>query len=225
MGPTDGRAATFSAISAASVLGRMTPMRVAMSVLRTRCGLALVLVVAFLVWLAVGRPQPADWVDTVGRGGALIVTALVALPAAYITFKRQQGLEHQNAIERGKYAHDRAKELQRRDELRQEATRDRRRLDNDEAREAQRREEFDANARREQIRDLQGRFVTAAGMLGDDKAAVRIAGVTALATLADDWIDQPDIGAESAHRARAAITGCQGLKRPSRGRCVGLRVR
>ena len=46
----------------------------------------------------------------------------------------------------------------------------------------------------EQVRDLRDRFTTAAGQLGHDGPAVRLAGVYAMAGLADDWLqrEQPE---------------------------------
>lgn len=46
----------------------------------------------------------------------------------------------------------------------------------------------------EQVRDLRERFTTAAGQLGNDAPAVRLAGIYAMAGLADDWLqrEQPE---------------------------------
>lgn len=176
-------------------------------------GLALITVIVWIVWLLIGSPdKPTEWVDTLGRSAALIVAAIVALPAAYITFKRQQGLEHQTAIERNKHQHDQAKELQRQREAQESAERERARAAHDATRETNRLEEVAAQINRDQLRDLQGRFVTAARMLGDDKAAVRIAGVTAIATLADDWFNQADTGIEQAQACIDVL--CDYLRQP-----------
>lgn len=159
----------FEAISAKKILGFAVG------------GFVLIIGLVYIVYLLIGTPEkPTDWVDTHGRSAALLAAALVALPAAYITFKRQQGLEHQNAIERNKYQHDQTRELQRQREAKESAERERARADFDTTRETNRLEEVAAQISREQLRDLQGRFVTAARMLGDDKAAVRIAGGTAI---------------------------------------------
>lgn len=60
-------------------------------------------------------------------------------------------------------------------------------LAHDKAREQARVVEAADAVERDRRRDYQARFVTAAEMLGNDKPAVRIAGVTAMATLADEW--------------------------------------
>jgi hypothetical protein len=46
------------------------------------------------------------------------------------------------------------------------------------------------DARRADAEQLAQRYTTAAGQLGHEKAAVRLAGVYAMARLADDWDDQ-----------------------------------
>jgi hypothetical protein len=53
---------------------------------------------------------------------------------------------------------------------------------------AAQREQLDRTLAEQRTRTLNERFATAAGQLGDDKpAAVRLAGVYAMAGLADDW--------------------------------------
>ncbi|UJH71825.1 hypothetical protein [Ornithinimicrobium sp. INDO-MA30-4] len=48
------------------------------------------------------------------------------------------------------------------------------------------------NAERERVRGLRDRFTTAAGQLGDESAAIRLAGVYAMSALADDWLTQDE---------------------------------
>jgi hypothetical protein len=48
----------------------------------------------------------------------------------------------------------------------------------------------EAGSRREDGEQLSQRYQDAAGQLGHDKAAVRLAGVYAMSRLADDWVDQ-----------------------------------
>src|SRR5262249_1108992 len=53
---------------------------------------------------------------------------------------------------------------------------------------AQQREQLDRTLAEQRARTLNERFATAAGQLGSDKpSAVRLAGVYAMAGLADDW--------------------------------------
>lgn len=51
------------------------------------------------------------------------------------------------------------------------------------------REQLEKTLAEQHFRTLNERFATAAGQLGDDKPAVRLAGVHAMAALADDWKD------------------------------------
>ncbi|MGH4012060.1 MAG: pentapeptide repeat-containing protein [Pseudonocardiaceae bacterium] len=51
----------------------------------------------------------------------------------------------------------------------------------------------EGDARRADAEQLAQRYTTAAGQLGHEKAAVRLAGVYALARLADDWNDQRQV--------------------------------
>ena len=51
----------------------------------------------------------------------------------------------------------------------------------------QQREQLDRTLTEQRIRTLNERFATAAEQLGSDKPAVRLAGVYAMAGLADDW--------------------------------------
>ena len=51
----------------------------------------------------------------------------------------------------------------------------------------------EGDARRADAEQLAQRYTTAAGQLGHDKAAVRLAGVYATARLADDWDDQRQV--------------------------------
>jgi len=51
----------------------------------------------------------------------------------------------------------------------------------------------ESDAHRADANQFADRYITAAGQLGHDKAAVRLAGVYALARLADDWDEQRQV--------------------------------
>ena len=51
----------------------------------------------------------------------------------------------------------------------------------------------EGDARRADAEQLAQRYTTAAGQLGHEKAAVRLAGVYAMARLADDWVEQRQV--------------------------------
>ena len=55
---------------------------------------------------------------------------------------------------------------------------------------AEQREQLDRTLAEQRIRTLNERFATAADQLGSDKPAVRLAGVYAMAGLADDWVEK-----------------------------------
>ena len=61
-----------------------------------------------------------------------------------------------------------------------------------------------ARAQREEVDRLRDRYTSISGQLGDDAAPVRLAGVYAMAALADDWLkrDKDD----SDMRLRCALT-------------------
>jgi hypothetical protein len=64
----------------------------------------------------------------------------------------------------------------------------------------------------EQVRDLRDRFTTAAGQLGNDAPAVRLAGVYAMAGLADDWLQR-----EQSEEAQGCIDVlCSYIRTPRR---------
>ncbi len=139
---------------------------------------------SFVVWLLTGRPDPDDWFEMVGRNAVLALGALGAAPAGYIAYRRQRTLEQQRHDDRDK----------RDDDLDG--------LDLERRKEETRRVEVDnANARADP-REFRARYSEAAAQLGHDRAAVRLAGVYAMAQLADDW------ARTSQHSARPASTFC-----------------
>ena len=73
---------------------------------------------------------------------------------------------------------------------------------------AAQREQLESTLAEQRIRTLNERFATAAGQLGSDKsAAVRLAGVYAMAVLADDWEENRRTG-RPALMCCAAICAC-----------------
>ena len=108
--------------------------------------------------------QPADhgaWADVV-RSTVLALGLIGAVPAGYVAYRRQQTTEAEHRLDERKHDLDQRKEHQRQVEL------------------------DDANVRAA-AKDFRDRYTAAATQLGSDKAPIRLAGVYALAQLADEW--------------------------------------
>ncbi len=112
-----------------------------------------------------GRDDP-DFVEAV-KVGLTVAGGFGGAIALVVAFRRQRILERDEAGERERAA----------------ALRERERMDTDERR-------AQGATWREEQKSLRDRYGAAAAQLGDGDAAVRLAGVYALANLADEWEDQ-----------------------------------
>lgn len=135
----------------------------------TVAGIVLLGGLAWLAWDAKGQTtDPNDWYE-IARTVVFAFAAIGAVPAGYIAYRRQQALEDQRDLDRRNYELDREK------------------LDGEQQREELRQVELTVADRRADDAVHRARFIEAAAQLGSDKAAIRLAGVYALAQLADDW--------------------------------------
>jgi uncharacterized protein YjbI with pentapeptide repeats len=114
----------------------------------------------------------SKWYDV--TRSAIAVVGLAGLGGgAIIAYRRQQTAERRQTIEEARHRTEAAR--QRTEEARSSLERDR--------------HEFEVEKRRDSdIADLRARYAKAAEQLGHSKAAVRLAGVYAMAALADDWL-------------------------------------
>lgn len=112
------------------------------------------------------------WYDVTRR--AIAVVGLAGLGGgAMIAYRRQQTAERRQTIEEARQKTEAARQLT--EEARSSLERDR--------------HEFEVEKRKDSdIADLRARYAKAAEQLGHSKAAVRLAGVYAMAALADDWL-------------------------------------
>jgi len=115
--------------------------------------------------------QPADhgaWADVV-RSTVLALGLIGAVPAGYVAYRRQQTTEAEHQLDERKHELD-----ERKHEL-------------DQGKEHQRQAELDDANVRAATKDFRDRYTAAATQLGSDRAPIRLAGVYALAWLADEW--------------------------------------
>lgn len=114
----------------------------------------------------------SKWYDV--TRSAIAVVGLAGLGGgAIIAYRRQQTTERRQAIEEARQKTEAAR--QRTEEARSSLERDR--------------HEFEVEKRKDSdLADLRARYAKAAEQLGHSKAAVRLAGVYAMAALADDWL-------------------------------------
>ncbi len=127
----------------------------------TSTGVVILAALAYLAWRVAGKPPYTGWYD-LGRTVVVVFAALGAIPAGYIAYRRQKTLETQ----------------------REDAARTEQRL---KTAEETRQLELATADRRADAKDFRTRYTEAAAQLGHDKPAVRLAGVHAMAQLADDW--------------------------------------
>ena len=129
-------------------------------------GAVLIAILSVALWVLSGRPDLENWSD-IARTAVFAFGALGVLPAGLIAFRRQQVLEQQRIDDLAKYHLSERIEQARSDE------------------------QAELNIR-VKLKDLRERFTDSAAQLGNSRAAVRLAGVYALAELADEWglIDQ-----------------------------------
>lgn len=120
----------------------------------------MILVGLFLLFLIQPLGHEA-WYD-LARSMVIFVAALGALPAGYISYRRQQTLEAQRQVDRDK--HELAFHI-----------------------EQNRLRELNQALERAKIEDRRKRLGDATVQLGSDKAAVRVSGVYSLCHLADEW--------------------------------------
>ena len=81
---------------------------------------------------------------------------------------------------------------------------------------AEQREQLDRTLAEQRTRTLNERFATAADQLGSDKPAVRLAGVYAMAGLADDWEENSRKTGRPASMCCAPICACHTSPIPAR---------
>jgi hypothetical protein len=124
----------------------------------------------YLAWRLAGHPGYASWYE-IARTVLFAFAAAGALPAGLIAYRRQRTLEMQRQDARDQY------HLSVQTEARLDAA------------ELKRQREREQTEDRNRISDLRKRYTEAAEQLGHDKAAVRLAGVYAMAHLANDWDD------------------------------------
>lgn len=134
-----------------------------------------ILVVGGAIAVAWGLASPTshdEWADSI-RSAVLAAGAVAAVPAGYVAYRKQQTAELVRDDEREKQQHVVAQAA----------------IDNARADylEQQRREELALATQRADAKDYRDRYAAAAGQLGSDKAAIRLAGVYALVQLADEW--------------------------------------
>src|SRR5664279_3101479 len=145
----------------------------------------------FIAWIWRGQPeQAAEWYD-IARTVAFGFAALGVLPAGYIAYVRQRTHDWQLREDRREQDHREAVEATRVTELAAKIDRDgaELRLANDRADQVPHRDAANlqlANDRADQAA-YRTRYGGAAAQLGHGNAAIRIAGVYAMAQLADDW--------------------------------------
>lgn len=129
-----------------------------------------------LAWDFSGRPDKSDEWFEITRTVVFGFAALGVLPAAYVGYRRQRTHEWELHEGRREQAHRESAEQTRRQELAQQISRD------SEIRERQ--------DRRADQSAFQSRYGATAEQLGAPTAVQRLAGVYAMAALADDWDHQ-----------------------------------
>lgn len=154
---------------AAAKRDRLNGWHIAVS---TAVGFAIVAVVLLLSWLLARPNDHSSWADVI-RSAVLAVGAIAAVPAGYVAYRKQQTTEKDYEREQAKLAFDQAKEASRQQELTDANDR--------------RIQEIDAANKRADAAAFSDRFTVVADQLGSERAAVRLAGVYAMAQLADDW--------------------------------------
>lgn len=137
----------------------------------------------YVYWIAV-QPDPDLWSI---RQAVLGLVALSAVPVGYLAYGRQRSVEHQRQDDGVRQhelprltfeSHSDAVAASEADAKCQPAAIQERRLHEC---------SLAAVVARAELRDHRARYVEAAAQLGHDKAAIRLAGVYAMAQLADDW--------------------------------------
>lgn len=131
-------------------------------------GLVLIAVVGLVLELFIRPTDSGAWYD-LARTTTLVLAALGAAPAGYIAYRRQLTLEAQRELDAGR-------------QVLAESAEGRLQLA-----ETQRQLELAAADARSDRQQLRTRYSDAAVQLGSTNAAMRLAGVYAMAQLADDW--------------------------------------
>ena len=153
-------------------------------------GLFLLVALGTGIWVVRGRPaQGGDLFET-GRAVIFTFAAIGAVPAGYIAYRRQRTAEEQRDVDVAKHALEQSKENTRSTELK-------------------------AALHQADVAALRTRFAEAASQLGSAHPAIRLAGVYAMAQLADDW-GNDEVGGK-AERQQCIDVLCGYLRLPTTG--------
>ena len=144
----------------------------------------LIVLIASEIALRRAHPSTPDQWDDVVRAVVLAIAAVGAVPAAYVAYRKQRFTEADHRIESDKLKLETTKEENRRTDLADANERRQQELADANDRRVQ---EIDAANLRADAKAFSDRFTVVANQIGSEKAPVRLAGVYAMAQLADEW--------------------------------------